>query len=207
MSGPSRFGDDAITAIERNVTPGDTGGTVVGVFGCVRGDGATTVCLEIVDALKSLDRSVALLRLGGQNGIKVEGERVTLDDIAKLPADEEITRPDGGFLSITVKDASSKEANFKSSELKRTITRLKTKFEYVLIDCPPLLGSNLSEWVATVTDQNYIVVRQQRTYQYHASAAVSVFDRINRKPNGVFLNDRRYLIPQSVYRFFLGKTG
>ena len=86
-----------------------------------------------------------------------------------------------------------------SDTLKQYIVEFKKKFQFILLDSPPLLASPISAILASIADVSFLVVQGKRTQWEVAHEAKKILEKQNVRIGGVILNRIRYNIPNWLY--------
>lgn len=193
---------DIIRAIERRT---EKKPQRVAIFGCQPTDGASTVIREVVKAAQSGGRRVGLVDLNpGERDAGMENmKREALQEhVAGATGRVIDCPPDGG---VVVGAASNDEISMlETRQIEKIAASFSAKFDFILVDAPPILTSSLPETVCQVVDQVYVVVRQDSTSQRHLETALDKLERAGTKPSGLILNDRTLPIPKSIYEMLFG---
>ncbi|MEA1868484.1 MAG: AAA family ATPase [Thermodesulfobacteriota bacterium] len=96
------------------------------------------------------------------------------------------------------------------SRFETLLNSIKQKFDYIFIDCPPLLVSNYSEGLVTFADVVVIVVEAGSTQWGELVYAVNLLDRLGTKVVSIILNRVHFLkgglFKKSMDRFY-GRYG
>lgn len=75
-----------------------------------------------------------------------------------------------------------------SANNKKTIEALEEKYDYVIFDCPPVLGLNDSIVMSKLMDANIIVVSKKKTKIEDLAEVKRIYEKANSKITGVVLN-------------------
>lgn len=86
------------------------------------------------------------------------------------------------------------------ARLRARFSELRTQFDYLLIDTPPIAESSDGMLFAQVADGAILVVGSHSTRREAARAAKQSFDAAKVSVLGVVLNKRTYPIPERLYR-------
>lgn len=95
--------------------------------------------------------------------------------------------------------AADGERLIQSERFTARITELRSRFECVLIDTPPLTASAQAASVARCSDGVVMVVRAESTPKNVVRSVTRDLQSSNLRLFGAVLNDRLYPIPESVY--------
>lgn len=86
------------------------------------------------------------------------------------------------------------------ARLRARFSELRTQFDYLLIDTPPMAESSDGMLLAQVADGAILVVGSHSTRREAARAVKQSFDAAKISVLGVVLNKRTYPIPERLYR-------
>lgn len=75
---------------------------------------------------------------------------------------------------------------------KRIIERLKTQFDIILIDCPPVLGLSDALVMSKYSDANIVVVSDNSTKVDQLEDVRENFEKVNSKITGVIINKANF---------------
>lgn len=188
------------------------GGVTIMFSSAHRGEGKTTVCGGFAATLaqnfgKSVlildgDRDHALTRRFGSSH-----RNATVASLAKSPEAvlQGATRF-GARASIAVVPIASLVglANADSSELDLIAgvkNELTKTFDYILIDAPSIADVSWSPAIGRIADGVILIIEAERTRWPVAMNAKQEFENSGARVFGVFLNKRRFHIPNRVYRY------
>lgn len=79
---------------------------------------------------------------------------------------------------------------------------LRSKFEYVLIDLPPINRYRDAVIIGPATDGVSIVLRANQSRRVAVAAAVATLKNSETRVFGAVLNQREYPLPEAIYRRF-----
>jgi Mrp family chromosome partitioning ATPase len=85
-------------------------------------------------------------------------------------------------------------------ELRTTLERLRSKYDWVVIDGPPATVYSDAGMVAPLTDGVVLVIEAERTRWEVADRARGVIEDSGGKVVGAVLSRRRFHIPDAVYQ-------
>jgi capsular exopolysaccharide synthesis family protein len=91
---------------------------------------------------------------------------------------------------------------FESPKFAQFMAEIRERFDYVIIDAPPVLSYPESLHIAAKTDAAIMVIRSGATRREIAKKAIGKIEEVGGKVIGVVLNRRKYFIPDSIYKFF-----
>ena len=199
----SQFGSDLLAAIDRAAGVEERHGAhLVTILPCGGGDGASTVLREVVHSAARAGRRVALVDMDLEHPRSQEIDGATIINLEELlEGDGDVGCPEGNLLWVK---SSITDPNLmlelNGPLVTKTLNRLRPNFDHIFVDAPPVLLGNLSHLIAQRCDQVYLTVRQQFTPQSNVESAVSLLSSVGIGTTGLIYNDRRFLVPQGVYK-------
>ena len=110
----------------------------------------------------------------------------------------QISKHDLWFLSAGSKAGSA--GLFAAKGVQAVIGELKHDFDYVLVSAPPVLVSDRGLLFARHCDGMLLVIQAHATRRESARTAKSVIENAGIKLFGAVLNNRRFPIPELLYR-------
>lgn len=87
-----------------------------------------------------------------------------------------------------------------SMRIKSLMEKLRSQFEYILIDAPPVIGHPETLALSKLTDGVLFVVKANQTRWEIIDEARGQLQETGAKVLGVVLNERRFFIPGGIYR-------
>jgi protein-tyrosine kinase len=81
---------------------------------------------------------------------------------------------------------------------------LTSRFDYVVIDAPPVLSAPESLCIAANVDVVVLVLKSGVTRREIARKTIEKIEEAEGKVIGIVLNRRKYYIPERMYKFFFG---
>lgn len=138
------------------------GGLVCGVTSPTSGDGKTTIALRLAQSYAAARRKVLLVdadlvgrgatrSMGLSNSLGLDGENDTLDEVVH-------TLDDLGFDMIPASNAEHASEIFCGHTLQRILREAKDRYDIVLVDTGPILGSIEAAAIAPSMDQILLVI-------------------------------------------------
>ena len=91
-------------------------------------------------------------------------------------------------------------AIFESTSFDKIIKRMREKFDYVILDAPPVKGYAETKVIGKKVDGVILVIESGKTRQQVAKRAKQDLERAGAKVLGVILNRRKYYIPEWIYK-------
>lgn len=80
------------------------------------------------------------------------------------------------------------------------IRKAKAEYQYVILDCPPILSSAETMTLSSKCDGTIIVAEWGRTKREVAERAKDILEEAGARLVGITLNKRKYVIPGVIYR-------
>ena len=127
------------------VLPHNTGCAVLAVTGTRRGDGATTVAVELARSFAALGSRVALLdaHLSDRGGtlLLAQQEQPGISDLLerRAAAEQSVVRLDARLTFLPAGSPTERASDLVCSEpMGSLVNDLRTEFDVVIVDCPPL---------------------------------------------------------------------
>lgn len=90
-----------------------------------------------------------------------------------------------------------------SPKAKQILDQLRTRFDLIVVDTPPIGASWDAVSLASITDGAVLVVEAGRTRWQAVKSAIDQIEEQHGRVFGVVLNKQRHYIPAWVYRRFL----
>jgi len=86
-------------------------------------------------------------------------------------------------------------------ELEEIVADLRRQYDYVIFDTPPINVVSDAGMLGQATREALLVVRMHRTRRESVDKAIRLLHAANVKPAGIILTQRRFLIPNYLYRY------
>ena len=86
-------------------------------------------------------------------------------------------------------------------ELEEVIQELRRKYDYVILDTPPINMVSDAGMIGRATGQALLVVRMHKTHRESVEKAIRLLHAANVKPAGIVLTHRKFIIPNYLYRY------
>ena len=200
---PDRPVDEAFRRLRANVmaltrrAQGRPDHAVFLITSAGRGEGKTTVATHLAASLAQDGNSVLL--------VDADAEAPKIHGLLSIPAtpglltllegestlDVAITRTTIDRLSVIPSGISTThrlDDGLSDAHLEELVPRLRERFEYVVIDAPPLLRSSAAATLAACADGVLVVIRDGRTRQESLQEAREALALVNAHVIGVVVN-------------------
>lgn len=105
------------------------------------------------------------------------------------------------FITAGRTNGNSQDA-WVSLRVKSLLEKLRSQFEYIIIDAPPVIGHSETLALSKLTDGVLFVVKANQTRWEIIDEARGQLKDVGAKVLGVVLNERRFFIPNGIYRRF-----
>ncbi|MDL1958254.1 MAG: CpsD/CapB family tyrosine-protein kinase [Deltaproteobacteria bacterium] len=172
-------------------------------------EGCTTTAVNLARALASDDKIKVLLIDGNLRSSSLHqafglDNKNGLSDIIRGDSDTEqaIKKTDIENLFVVTggKNDGNSASILDSSELKPLLDQLKERFDFVILDAPPVTLYSDSISLCSKVDGVISVVEAEKTRWEVAEGAKEKLKAAGARILGGVLNKRKYHIPQSVYK-------
>jgi Mrp family chromosome partitioning ATPase len=178
----------------------ETGGVVVALTSCNRGEGVTYVTRQLAHELGRRDTSVACVNVNFLRRLyepTLEAIRNTLSRSAnKSSADSRDSGTGGGSL-VKTERRGPWEGSWQYR--RECIELLRSEFQHTIIDCPTLAHSGDLLSVAPFVDGVILVVEANRTRREQPKQAEQAITAAGGQLLGYILNKRTYEVPHWLY--------
>lgn len=189
---------------------GRQGGAMIMISSSHPGEGKTTLCVKFADALAhSLGKSVLILDADRNHTSTRHSRSQKASSVALLEKSPEAILQGsveagerGAIAAVTVGSpgASALAPRADMEVIARVRDRIARIFDYILIDAPSVAEASWSPSFGAIADGVILVVEAERTRWPVVQNTRRELERSGAKVLGVFLNRRRFYIPESVYR-------
>lgn len=183
------------------------------VSSAVRGEGKTVAALNLAMSFAELERQQVVLvdadlrRPSCERYLNLNPEPGLVDVLLGRAPVEKVLRP-AGFRQLMLMGAGARVANpaevLSSSRLDELFHRLKERFQYVVIDTPPVLPSTDAGVLASRADGTLLVVRLEHSLKKQTREAVRVVQDMGGNVLGCFVTELRGQDPESDRRLAYG---
>jgi protein-tyrosine kinase len=89
---------------------------------------------------------------------------------------------------------------FESVRFEKTLKMMRDRFDYIILDVPPVNNYAESIVIATKVDGVILVLESDKTRQQVAIRAKQEMEKAGAKVVGVILNKRKHYIPEWIYK-------
>ncbi|MFA5090345.1 MAG: CpsD/CapB family tyrosine-protein kinase [Candidatus Omnitrophota bacterium] len=123
---------------------------------------------------------------------------------------DEANALDGAFVSIGIENLTILPAGkiphnpaelLASAKMKNFIAMLKTKYDYIIFDSPPVIAVTDAGLLCPLTDGTVMVIQANRTQKGVIKHAESLLKQAHAKLLGYILTNVQYHIPAYIYRY------
>lgn len=176
------------------------------VSSATRNEGKTVTALNLAMALAELERCQVVVVDGDLRGGAVERclnlnhEQGLSDVLLGNAALDRALRP-AGFRTLQVIGPGTRVANpaevLAASRLDDLFARLKERFQYVIVDTPPVLQCTDAGVLAARADGTLVVLRLERTMRRQAREAVRQLQEVGANVLGTFVTQVRDTDPDN----------
>ena len=182
---------------------------VIMIVSSTENEGCTTTAVNLAKALASDDKIKVLLIDGNLRSSSLHqafglDNKNGLSDIVRGDSDTEqaIKKTDIENLFVVTggKDAGNPASILDSQELKSLLDQLKERFDFVILDAPPVTLYSDSISLCSKVDGVISVVEAEKTKWEVAEEAKERLKAAGARILGGVLNKRKYHIPQAIYK-------
>ena len=180
----------------------------IGVTGCTRGSGVSTVAawlaataattgdaeVLLVEANFRRPRLRDVFRVGGVQGLGDLADQADLAEAIQPTAIEHLA-------VMTVGSHHHTDGIELAPHLEVMLDELKDRFDLVVFDLPPVSESSLATRIGSLVDGNILVIEAERVRRQVARRTMETLRRSSAPILGCVLNKRRQHIPQWLYRW------
>ncbi len=179
------------------------------VTSAVRGEGKTVTALNLAMALAELERQQVVVvdadlrRPSCEQYLNLNAEPGLADVLLGRAPVERVLRS-AGHRGLMVLGAGTRVTNpaevLGTSRLEELLRRLKERFQYVVIDSPPVLSSTDAGVLSARADGTLLVVRLERSLKKQSAEAVRALQDVGGNVLGTFVTEVRGRDPESDTR-------
>lgn len=89
---------------------------------------------------------------------------------------------------------------FEAARFDDTLKQMRQKFDYVILDAPPVIGYAETKVMGKIVDGVILVIKSGKTRKQVAIRAKNELADAGAKVLGVMLNRRKHYIPEWIYK-------
>lgn len=131
-----------------------------------------------------------------------------ITDILAYDADIDSVLSTGKIENLTILPCGRKPSNpselLGSNKMKELIRNLRARFDYILIDCPPILAITDAGVISTLVDGVIFTIQAWRTQREAVLRSQSLLASAHAKILGFILTNVEYFIPRYLYHYGYG---
>lgn len=179
------------------------------VTSAVRDEGKTVTALNLAMAMAELERHQVVLvdadlrRPGCERYLNLNPEPGLADVLLGRMPVEKVLRP-AGYRQLMLLGSGTRVTNpaevLGSSRLDELLHRLKERFQYIVIDTPPVLPSTDAGVLASRVDGTLLVVRLERSLRKQSREALRTLQDMGANVLGCFVTELRGMDPDTDRR-------
>lgn len=214
---PSSFRAEQIRSLRNKLMAmnPDGGPKTLVVSSAVRGEGKSVTAINLAMAFAELDQRVALVD-GDLRGPSVEPylhlpADVGLSDVlaGRGRIDQVMRTEAAGRLDILTAgtDLGRPSEYLSAARISELYERLKSRYQYTVIDSPPVLTASDTGLLASMADGVLLVVRLEHSTKTHTKDAVRNLADLGANVMGTFVTEVRGADPEADRRLVYGDDG
>lgn len=179
------------------------------VTSAVREEGKTVAALNLAMAFAELERQQVVLvdadlrRPSCERYLNLNAEAGLSDVLTGRMSVDKVLRP-AGYRNLVLVGSGQRVENpaeiLSVSRLDELFHRLKERFQYIILDTPPVLPSTDAGVLAARADGTLLVVRLEKSLRRQSREAVRNLQDMGANVIGSFVNELRGLDPESDKR-------
>lgn len=183
------------------------------VTSAVRGEGKTVAAINLAMAFAELERQQVVLvdadlrRPSVENYLNLNAQAGLSELLLGRVALERVLRP-GGYRNLQILGSGARVDNpaeiLSPSRLDELYARLKERFQYVVIDTPPVLPSTDAGVLAQRADGTLLVLRLEHSSKHHSKDALRTLQDLGANVLGSFVTELRGADPDADRRLGYG---
>lgn len=183
------------------------------VTSAVRGEGKSVAAINLAMAFAELERQQVVLvdadlrRPAIENYLNINPQAGLSDLLLGRTALERVLRP-AGYRNLQILGAGARVENpaeiLGPSRLDELFNRLKERFQYVVIDTPPVLPSTDAGVLASRADGTLLVLRLEHSSKIHSLDALRRLQDLGANVLGSFVTEVRGADPDADKRLGYG---
>ena len=171
------------------------GGNVLAITSPNAGEGKSTTAINVAITLSQLDKKVVLLdadlrRPSMNKRLKIDAEIGCVDYLCGNFGIDDITVHYNNYLDVIVSGSKAKNPAelFSGENYENLINQLKERYDYVIIDTPPINPVSDSLIISQKCDALIMVVKSGSTTYYSFNKAYEALRVLDIDVSGVILN-------------------
>lgn len=174
-------------------------------------EGVSTILANLVDYIRhqATDKTILVIDANLQHPnlhqiFSIPRNSYNIDDIFKnrVGVQDAFIPISSNIFVLPCGDSSrNRSENLEPENFLKLLDECKQMFDYILIDCPPVLSSSDSLSVAPAADISFLIIESIKVQRPVAQKAVSILQDNECKIGGVVLNRVIQVIPNWVYKF------
>jgi capsular exopolysaccharide synthesis family protein len=176
-----------------------TSGNVIGVTSAVPGEGKSTTAAALAASMARIDLRVMLIDadlrrpvVGSHFNVRPSpGVAELLRGVVALP--EAITESPSPFLDLLPTRADRDAGDLIARRFADLIKQVKDQYDFVIVDCPPLLVGDDARTLATFVDATLLVVSKGTTTR-SVDEAATILNSLGARLLGCVLNRVRHSV-------------
>jgi capsular exopolysaccharide synthesis family protein len=207
----SRTGMESYEDLKTNLLSRNSDGSVKSILfnGTYHGGGCSTTVVNLASALtKDSDLKVLLLDVnlrtpGLHDAFKIDQDFGLTDFLSNgCQTEPQIKKVEPGNLHVLTcgGKASVPLALFESNEFDQFLKDVREKFDFVILDAPPMPKFAECRVLCTKVDGVVLVIEAGKTRRHVALRAIKELEEAGANLLGVVINKRKYYIPDWIYR-------
>jgi capsular exopolysaccharide synthesis family protein len=179
------------------------------VTSAVRGEGKTVAALNLAMAFAELERQQVVLvdadlrRPSCERYLNLNAEAGFADVLTGRASVDRVLRP-AGYRQLMLLGSGTRVGNpsevLSASRLDELFHRLKERFQYIVVDTPPVLASTDAGVLSARGDGTLLVVRLEKSLRKQSREAVRVLQDMGGNVLGSFVTELRGRDPESDQR-------
>jgi len=127
-------------------------------------------------------------------------ESGTLAEYLEAPG-RSLERESVGMLSVMAGglDLETRKAELASDNCRQVFRAFSEQYDFVVVDCPPILEAVETAWLGSAADGMIVVVEARRLKSQIVNHGLRLLKEQNVRVLGTVLNKRRYELPKAIY--------
>lgn len=180
-------------------------------FTCTRGkEGVSTILANLVDYIRNQasNKKILLIDANTQSPhlgkiFNMSGLQYGLIDVLdkRIGLRDAIAAITSNIFLLNCSVNSNVSGNLEPEKLMALLKESRDLFDYILIDCPPVLSSADSLAIAPAADITFLVIQSIKVQKPVAQKTIKLLQDNECEIGGVVLNGVQQVIPNWVYKF------